>query len=89
MQVSQTRRNSLTRSAPERGVVLHVVQFGVAAHHVAEGRMIGHAAGQGLALDLHVDAGGGQPLEELAAAACRHTGDGTVCLWALVKHARR
>ena len=36
--------------------------------------MIGHAAGQGLALDLHVDAGGGQPLEELAAVTCRHTG---------------
>ncbi len=68
--------------------MLHVVEVGVATHDVAEGRMIGNAADQGLALDLYVDAGGGQPLKELAAASCRHTGDGTVSTWALVKHAR-
>ena len=47
--------------------------------------MAGHAAGQRLALDLHVHAGGGQPPEELAAVTCRHNRDGTVSAWPLVK----
>jgi len=58
--------------------VLHVVELGVAVDDVAEGRMIVDVPGDGLALDLHVHPGGGQPLEELPAASRRHTGDGTV-----------
>ena len=82
------RRRGVGQDVPVGGVMLHVVQIGVAGHDVAEGGMVGHAAGQGLAVDLHVDAGGGQPLEEFTAGACRHIRDGTVWSWAIVKHAR-
>jgi len=40
------------------GVVLHVVEVGVAGDDVAEGRMVAQVPGDRLALDLDVDAGG-------------------------------
>ena len=67
------RGRGIGQDLPVRRVVLHVVELGVAAHHIAESGVVRHAAGEGLALDLHVDASGGQPPEELAAAARRHT----------------